>query len=429
MKRLLFIAHRVPYPPDKGDRLRAFHEIKALSEHFHITLAALAHGRGDHQAAGALAQWCEKVIVAPAGGTLGLIRGALCLLTGGSVTEGYFSSRRLRKLIAAEAARESFDLVVAYSSSTLPYALAAPAAARMIDLVDVDSAKWASYADEAPWPVSWLYRREASGVRALERQAVEHCDAVLLVSEAETAALPSAGEQVVAIGNGVDTEFFAPGAAAPVDRGRPGLVFTGQMDYRPNVDGVCWFVRHVWPQLRRDLPDLTFTVVGRNPARAVRQLAKLPGVEVTGPVADVRPYLAAADAAICPLRIARGVQNKVLEAMAMGRAVVASPPALEGLDVEVGREVLQADTPAQWQSAIRDIVADEALRSRLGRSARARIEAKYQWASRMAPLVRLCLREATSKAAAEAPAEDGTSSARAGAQPVGLAAAREGVPR
>jgi len=346
MGRLLYIAHRVPYPPDKGERVRAFHQIKALSEHFPVTLATLAHEPGDEDKLQGLRPFCEKTLIAPAGGLNGVIRGGLRLLAGGSVTEGYFHSGQLQRMIAAEAKAEPFDLAFGYSSGILPLAMTAPARARIMDLVDVDSAKWQAYTQAAAWPKSWLYRREARGVRALERRAVEHFDAVILVSQAEVAALGIASPKVHAIGNGVDIDYFQP-RPRPADA-PPNLVFTGSMDYRPNVEGVCWFAKEVWPELKRQVHDLTFTVVGRDPAPAVKALAAQPGIVVTGTVPDVRPYLVAASAVVVPLRIARGIQNKILEAMAMGRPVVASPQALEGLDIAVGTHALQADPPAQW---------------------------------------------------------------------------------
>jgi len=388
MKRLLFIAHRLPYPPDKGERVRAFHEILALSRHFRITLAALAHSDPDASAAPELQECCEKVITGRAGGNLGLLRGAISLCAGNSVTEGYFRDRGLLRTLLEEARQEPFDIVFAYSSCTLPYALAVPARARVMDIVDVDSAKWAGYAQAARWPKSVLYRMEARGVGALERQAVETCDAVLLVSEAESRALGVRSDKVFAVENGVDTEYFKPTQAAAA--GPPSLVFTGTMDYRPNVDGVCWFVREVWPGLKREVPDLVFTIVGRDPSRTVRKLAEVPGVRVTGAVRDVRPHLTAATAAVVPLRIARGIQNKILEAMAMGRAVVASPQAIEGLDVNVGEEVLRAESPDEWIAAVRGLLSDGGRRERLGQAARKRVVSDYSWASRMMPLVLLC---------------------------------------
>ena len=414
MKRLLFITHRVPYPPDKGERVRAFHEIAALAEHFSVTLATLAHSDGDVAAASELGRWCEKVLTGLAGGRLGLVRGAFSAAAGRSATEGFFRNKRLLRALAEECGRKPFDLVFGYSSSTLPYVLAVPAKARVMDLVDVDSAKWASYAQAARGPKRWLYAREARGVRALERMAVERCDAVLLVSAAETQALGEAGRRVTPVGNGVDTEYFAS-QPAPAD-GPPGLVFTGTMDYRPNIEGVSWFVREVWPGLRAEVPDATFTIVGRDPAAEVRRLTEVPGVTVTGTVPDVRPYLAAAAVAVCPLHIARGIQNKILEAMAMDRAVVASPGALEGLEIAAGTEALQADSPEEWVRCILGLLRDEPRRRAMERAARTRVVADYSWPGRMAPLVALCRRLA-GKMPAEAPPEcryDGDGSGRAG---------------
>lgn len=389
MKRLLYIAHRVPYPPDKGERVRAFNEIKVLSRHYEITLAALAHSRSDYEAAGALKQWCDKVILARAGGKLGLIRGALCLLNGRAVTEGFFRSERLHRAIY-QAAREPFDLAIAYSSSMLPFLLRANARVHVMDLVDVDSAKWAGYAASARWPKCWLYHREANGVRALELEALERCNAVLLVSEAEVRALPAQSDKILAISNGVDADYFSPPKHA--ENNKASLVFTGSMDYRPNIEGVCSFVSNVWPGLKERVPELTFTIVGRNPTRAVRHLARKPGISVTGAVPDVRPYLADATVVVVPLMIARGIQNKVLEAMAMGRAVVASGAALEGLDVSPGQDVLQADTADEWLDKITALLSDETLRRKIERAARQRIEMDYKWDARLAPLVSLCER-------------------------------------
>jgi sugar transferase (PEP-CTERM/EpsH1 system associated) len=328
-------------------------------------------------------------LIAPAGGLKGVIRGGLRLLAGGSVTEGYFRSKRLQRQIAAEAEVEPFDLVYGYSSGILPLAMTAPAKARIMDLVDVDSAKWEAYATDAAWPKSWLYRREACGVRALERRAVECFDAVILVSKAEVAALGIASPKVHAIGNGVDIDYFQPRprpANAP-----PTLVFTGSMDYRPNVEGVCWFAKEVLPELKRQVPHLVFTVVGRNPAPAVKALAGQPGVVVTGTVPDVRPYLAAASVVVVPLLIARGIQNKILEAMAMGRPVVASPQALEGLDIVIGTHALQADQPAQWEQVLIELLNHPSAHADLCRQARWQAEARYSWPQQGQELTNLCL--------------------------------------
>lgn len=390
MKRMLFISHRIPYPPDKGERLRAFHEIQAIRGRFQVTVATLAHSPTDYQSAERLKDHCHDVILAPAGNRAGLLRGALSLLRGRSITEGYFHSRRLYRLLADLAGRERFDLVMAYCSSMLGYALAVPAGAKVMDLVDVDSAKWLEYARSA-WPIKrWLYRVEGRRVARLEREALDHFDAVLLVSEDETRAMSADTGRLIALPNGVDTDYFTPGDDPPPPP--DSLVFTGTMDYRPNVEGVCWFVSQVWPQLRRRVPELTFTIVGRDPTPAVRRLERRPGVTVTGSVPDVRPYFAAATCAVVPLKIARGIQNKVLEAMAMGRAVIASGEALEGIEADRGREVLQADTVEQWIGQVLGVLEDAAARRRLQEAGRQCVVARYGWDARMAPLVALCER-------------------------------------
>ncbi len=393
MRRLLYIAHRVPYPPDKGERVRAFEAIKALSGRFRVTVAALTHTPGEEMAAEGLRTWCEKVMVAKAAGGLGLLRGAASLAWGGSVTGGFFHSRRLLAQALAEARAEPFAVAMAYCSSMVPLALQVPAAAHVADLVDADSAKWADYSRASRWPRRWLYAAEAHGVRRLEDRALDECDAVVLTSRAELATLGWHGPKATAVGNGVDAAHFAPDAAQAVRAGGgPSLVFVGTMNYRPNADAVCWFAQHVWPALRSALAGATFAIVGRDPTAEVRRLGKFDGITVTGAVPDVRPYVAGADVAIAPLRIARGVQNKVLEAMAMGKAVVASPAALGGIDAVAGSDLLRADSPDEWTQCLLSVLGDAPLRRRLGQAARQCVLERYNWQARMAPLVDLCLR-------------------------------------
>ncbi len=416
MKRLLMLTHRLPYPPDKGERVRAFEALRALSSRFDIVLASLSESRNElARAADGLRPWCRQVLAAPLRRKLALCRGACRLAMGGSVTEGYFASRRLSRLVLDEACRQPFDIVLGYSSGMLPLALRVPAAGRVMDLVDADSAKWRSYSRAGRGMLSWAYQREAQGVAALEQQAVRQCHAVLLISQAEVAALGIRSERLMAVGNGVDAAFFDPAApfddtrgegdkssaGSPENEGRADeqsdsaggrLVFTGTMNYRPNVEGIGWFVEHVWPAVRRLRPACQLQIVGRNPTPAVWRLADAAGVEVTGAVADVRPYLRQASLAVAPLRIARGVQNKVLEAMAMARPVVASSAAMEGLEVEAGRHLLRADSPQEWVRAVDQVLNDPAAAREFGRRARQCVLERYSWPSRMSPLVELCCR-------------------------------------
>jgi sugar transferase (PEP-CTERM/EpsH1 system associated) len=391
MKRLLFISHRLPYPPDKGERVRAFNELKALCRDYSVVLASLAHSKRDFDAAGKLRRYCCRVMLAPAGGAMGLARGLWSLLRGRSVTEGYFWSARLARQMASLTAEEPFDLVVVYCSGMVPLAAAARGGARIMDLVDVDSEKWRAYAARSRWPMRWLYSREAAAVGRLEQRALRESDAVTLVSEAEARMIGDAEARVRVVGNGVDFEYFDPRLVA-INSGAvgPSIVFTGSMDYRPNSDGVCWFAQRVWPDILKAQPDLRLVIVGRNPTAAVRRLADRPAITVTGAVEDVRPYLAAATAAIAPLLVARGVQNKVLEAMSMGKAVVGSLAAMEGLQLELGRDALVADAPSQWVETILRLIGDHQFREQIQQAARLCVERTYSWESQMMPLVSLC---------------------------------------
>jgi sugar transferase (PEP-CTERM/EpsH1 system associated) len=389
MERLLYIAHRLPYPPDKGERLRAFHQIRALAETCELTLASLVHDRSEAANVHPLEQICHQVVTAPAGGKAGLIRGGLGFLRGRSVTQGYFHSPRLLRHIRQLSADRPFDVGFGYCSSTLPYLDAVDARRRVLDLVDVDSLKWEAYARAARGPRRWLYAAEAQRVARLERQAVESCDAVLLVSQAEVDAFHATADNVHAVGNGVDTEYFQP-AGDPVSP--PRVVFTGTMSYAPNVEGVLWFVREVWPAVRQAVPAACFDIVGRDPSPEIRRLDGRDGIRVTGTVDDVRPYLSAATCAVCPLLTARGIQNKILEAMAMGRPVLATPAAAEGIDADADAEagLLVHPDPADQARRLAELVTTPNNAARLGHAARLRILQEFAWATILAELSHIC---------------------------------------
>jgi sugar transferase (PEP-CTERM/EpsH1 system associated) len=295
--------------------------------------------------------------------------------------------------------RGVLDCVFVYSSAMAQYAMgdkyamgdrgAAPR--RVIDFVDVDSDKWRQLADLHAWPRRWIYRRESRRLLAFERRVAARFDTSLFVSPAEATLFrelaPEQAHKTVHIRNGVDADFFSP--ERPFEdpyAGSPhNLVFTGMMDYRPNVDAVTWFARRVLPRVRDRCPDAGFAIVGARPDRRVRALGRLPGVTVAGRVADVRPYLAHAALAVAPLRVGRGIQNKVLEAMAMAKAVVATPQALAGIEAEAGREILVAsDAPAFADAVLSLLEAGE--RDAIGRRARARMIADYDWPTSLARL-------------------------------------------
>lgn len=310
---------------------------------------------------------------------------ARALITGRPASVELFSLPDLHQAVRQRLAQGRIGTIFAFSGQMAHYVPQGAAARFVMDFVDMDSAKFAQQGAGARGLAGIALRQEARRLLAFETATAQRADASIFVSHAE-AALFTAATGLVArtIENGVDATHFAPGAVAPVQALHPLIVFTGQMDYAPNVQAVTSFVREVLPLL----PAATFAIVGRAPTAAVRALAAS-NVIVTGEVADTRPWLAAADVVVAPLALARGIQNKVLEAMAMGKAVVASPAAAEGIAAEDGTELLVAETPTAQAAMISGLFADP-LRSRaIGAAARNRVCARYSWAACLAPLAEL----------------------------------------
>ncbi len=310
---------------------------------------------------------------------------ARALLTGRPASVELFSLPILHQAVRHRFAQGGIGTVFAFSGQMAHYVPTGTGAKFIMDFVDMDSAKFAQQGAGAPGLAGVALRNEAKRLLAFEMETARRADASLFVSHAEAALFTSTtGIAATVIENGVDAALFAPGGVGPAEAAHPLIVFTGQMDYAPNVEAVVGFVRDVLPLL----PGVTFAIVGRAPTAAVRALAAS-NVIVTGEVADTRPWLAAADVVVAPLALARGVQNKVLEAMAMGRPVVASPAAAEGIDAEVGPELLVADSPAAQAAAISALVTDPVRARAVGTAARHRVRARYSWAACLAPLAEL----------------------------------------
>jgi sugar transferase (PEP-CTERM/EpsH1 system associated) len=303
-----------------------------------------------------------------------------------------FDSADLRAFADRLLAGAGIGTIFAFSSQMAAFVPPGTPQRFVMDFVDMDSAKFAAYAGERGTPLSWVYRREAKRLFAFERATAARADLSLFVSEAEAAlfrdeaALP--GADIRAVQNGVDLAFYDPLADFPKREagGGPLIAFTGQMDYPPNVEAVTAFAREAVPLIRAERPEARFAIVGRRPADAVKRLEEGDGIIVTGAVDDVRTWLAAADVAVAPLRIAQGVQNKVLEAMAMARPVVASTPAFEGIEAEPDRDLIVADGAEAQAMAVLALLDDKPAAERLGAAARARIERSYRWEARLAPL-------------------------------------------
>lgn len=385
---LLLLTHRIPYPPNKGDKIRSYHLLRHLAKHYQVYLGCFVDDEADWQHVSTLQQWCADVCVVGLHPQLAKLRSVSGLLTGEALSLPYYRSAALTRWVGETVARHQITRMVAFSSPMAQYLESYTGARRVIDFVDVDSDKWAQYARSKRWPMSWVYRREARTLLDYERRIAAMFDTSVFVSEEEAAMFrslaPESAERIGHMLNGVDSDYFSPGREYlnPYPQAEQALVFTGAMDYWANVEAVCWFAEQVFPSLQAIHRDLRFYIVGSRPTKQVQALSEQPGVVVTGAVPDVRPYLAHAAMAVAPLRIARGVQNKVLEAMAMAKPVVVTPQALDGIKAEPGSELLLARDPAEYVRHITELLGDTAWALTLGEAARQRVVVDYSWDSK-----------------------------------------------
>ncbi len=389
MRDLLFICHRIPYPPDKGEKIRAWNMIRHLSARFAVHLGCLVDDPADWAHVEALRAQVASLGAFAVDRRRQKIHALLKARPGRPLMPDFYADARLRAWTRATAARTTMALSVAYTAAVAPYVLELPGP-KLLDFVDVDSQKWAQYAQGSGFPMRLLWAREARTLLRFETDMAGRFDANLFVSPAEAGAFaalaPSVAGRIDYVENGVDLERFAPdpGLASPYAGPGPRIVFTGHMDYWPNQDAVAWFAADVLPLIRAAVADAQFWVVGANPDARVRALASLPGAQVTGRVADVRPYVAHAHLSVSPLRIARGIQNKVLEAMAMGVPVLASGAAFAGLDAVAGRDLLVADGADAMAAAALSVVRGQ--HPGLGAAGRAAVAGRYRWEATLSRL-------------------------------------------
>jgi sugar transferase (PEP-CTERM/EpsH1 system associated) len=385
---LLLLIHRIPYPPNKGDKIRSYHLLKHLAQSYRVHLATFVDDPDDWQHVPRVEALCASSHFAKLNPLWARVRSLGALFGNRSLSLDYYRDASTKVWVDAAVKQHNIARVLVFSSAMAQYADAYPGMRRVVDFCDVDSDKWRQYAEQKSWPMSMLYRHEAKQLLAYERKIARDYDASLFVSQPEADLFrqlaPESVDRIGHFNNGVDTDYFSPlpASASPYQAGEQAVVFTGAMDYWPNVDAVQWFATDVFPQLRARFPSLHFYIVGARPSAQVTALANLPGVTVTGTVPDVRPYILHADVAVAPLRIARGIQNKVLEAMAMASRVVVSPQALEGIDATPGAELLLADGAAEFVAAVTQLL--QTRNTTIGPAARRRVETQYSWPSNLA---------------------------------------------
>lgn len=392
MARLLYLVHRIPFPPNKGDKIRSFNILKALAKDHDVVLGAFVDDPSDTVHQPTLEALCGETYFETIDPRAQKLKSLAGLLTGSPLTITFYRSSSFQRWVDSVLAGD-VDGIVLFSSAMARFIR--PETVKGIpvwmDFVDLDSDKWRQYAQSKKGPEALIYRREAKLLQQFEADLAPKVHTSSFVTPDEAALFQTLSgdmaSNVIAMPNGVDLDFFKP-SATPAEGGpETEIVFTGAMDYWANVDAVTWFVDKVLPLIQQEFADAHFTIVGSKPTAAVRELQARQGVSVTGFVDDIRGYIARADICVAPMRIARGVQNKVLEAMAMGKAVVATPAGYEGIQAAPVRDLIVADGAEDFAKEVIALLKNTALRAKIGDNARKIMEQTYPWDRALAPIV------------------------------------------
>lgn len=415
--KILYLCHRIPFPPNKGDKIRSFNEIKHLSRNHEIHLGCLADNPDDTKYERDLKEYCEKVAVFPLNLRKAKINGVLSILRGKPLSVGYFYRKELQHTINVWHSETNYDAMICFSSPMAEYLFRSPLLKQrfnpinpsnpriptlLMDFCDVDSDKWVQYSRKTSFPFNMVYRLEGKLLLVYEKKINRLFDHSIFVSDQEGklfVKLNATARNVTTIRNGVDYDYFCSQAvsrqpSAISHNKTPVLLFTGAMDYHANVDGVVWFCREIFPKIKEEFPEARLYIVGSKPTPEVKELEKAGGVVVTGFVEDIREYYQIADISVIPLRIARGVQNKVLEAMSMGKAVVCTEKANQGIAAQDGRHVYLADSSPDFAKAVTSLIKDQKSREGFGKEARAFIVENFNWSGNMGGLESLLLSRA-----------------------------------
>lgn len=383
--RIFFVCQRVPYPPDRGDKIVTFHEIRHLSKMHEVHVFCLADGAGDLANLPRLGDYAASVTAVPVTPLQSRVRSLRALLQTRPLSVAAFDEAALHRAIVARYDETPPDLIIVFSCNVAQYAEHFAGIPRIMQFHDLDSLKWAQYAERSGRPLRWIYRTETRRLIAYEHSIARRFSHALVCTAAEQQDFERLfpGIAVSLVGNGVDLDYFR---SAGGKKQAGSMIFTGVMDYFPNADAVIWFCDEILPAVRAQIPEATLTICGNRPSAAVRRLAARTGVTVTGRVPDTRPYLDAAEVFVAPLRMARGVQNKVLEALAMGLPCIASSVAWRGTVVPRGAGIVVADDAKEFAAQVTRLLREAAYRAEMAKKARLAVEENYRWESQMAAL-------------------------------------------
>ncbi|MDI9612018.1 MAG: TIGR03087 family PEP-CTERM/XrtA system glycosyltransferase [Acidobacteriota bacterium] len=384
---ILFLSHRVPFPPNKGEKIRSFNELRHLSRNHQIHLLAFCDQPDELGHARELQKYCRTVTLIPLNRHVQYLRAATAMLRGRPWSLGYFNSPRMYTALQDLMRKESIDRIFVYCSSMAGYVEDIKGIPKILDFVDSDALKWRQYSEKRSAPSAWLYAYEARKLLQYEHHLIQTFDHSIFVSSRELSGheLKTSQDKVSFIQNGINLDFFKPGGGAGPSPG-PGIAFTGAMDYYPNIDGVLYFANEIFPEIQKQCADAQFFIIGSRPVNSIRKLASIPGITVTGTVDDVRPFLSQCRVAVVPLRIAQGIQNKILEALASGLPVVTTPIAAGSLGNNPELPVTLASSPKLFAKHVLDYIHKAPLSSDAIQTARDYLSNHYSWHSNLAAL-------------------------------------------
>lgn len=380
---ILFICHRLPFPPNRGGKIRPFNMIRHLSQKHSVVVASLAESEEELQEGAGLREHCSQVIAEVVPRTVRWKQAVASLPTSTPSSVAYFWSAKLSQRIQEKVATTQFDVVFVHCAFVAQYALDLPARVRILDFGDLDSAKWLAYSCHQRFPLSHGYKFEAQKLRRYEKKIAGAFHSCTVTAQGEWDEFQTLGVEIpcTTIPNGVDTHYFAMRPKVP--QRSFSIVFLGRMNYFPNVDGISHFTKAIFPLIRQQMPQTSLRIIGSKPTRKILSLANLSGVTVTGSVPDVRPYLNDAVVAVAPLRIARGTQNKVLECMAMGVPVVVTPEVAKGVQAIPGQHLLVAPDSLSFAGRVVEVIKNAKLRRDLSLAGRLQVETAHSWTRSM----------------------------------------------
>jgi sugar transferase (PEP-CTERM/EpsH1 system associated) len=395
--KILFLAHRIPYPPDKGEKIRAFHELKFLGARHTVDLYCFADSEAEAVQQRALRSYCRRIYVETRSRIKIVAGAARSFLRREPLSCGCFFSHKFQAEVESALATQTYDVIFIYCSSMAQYVPWPSATPVVMDFVDIDSAKWSQYAKRSRPPLSWVYEREAKTLAVYEEKWARVSSSTMVTTRQEAALLRGEGiPPVEVVSNGVEIPAPRLDVVPEEIQGlQPFALFVGTMDYLPNIDAVEYFAEEILPRIRERHPELKFVIAGRNPTRRVRKLGRKPGVVVTGAVLDVEVYLAGCAVVVAPFRIAQGIQNKVLEALAAGKPIVSTSGPAAAISAKHGETLLVADTAEGFTNAVVALLEDPAFYCRFSNGADF-VRKNFSWHENLNHLERLLLQAAGS---------------------------------